>query len=176
MLLTDIFPPANPLDEKVLSSKVKSLKAKANMSRSTFAIIVDKINNFFGSSFFLFLNVLFFVSWILVNGGYVSAIKPFDPYPYNFLTMTVSLEAIFLSIFVLLSQNRAAKISDVREEVTLEMLVTTEAEVTKTLKLLDHIQDKLGIPNHDDFELKHMEKNINTQKVVDQIEREIDEN
>ena len=94
----------------------RSIKAKADAKRTTAEQIADWMTLSFGSMTFLLLNVLVFVLWILVNTNQIEAISPFDPFPFSLLTMIVSLEAIILAIFVLISQNRNAKVDDLREE------------------------------------------------------------
>lgn len=154
--------------------RVKSLKAKANLHRSFIGKIIDKINEHTGTATFLVLNIIIFFLWIGINNGLIFALEPFDPYPYSFLTMTVSLEAIILSILVLISQNRDAKISDVREEVTLQILLTTEAETTKVLKMISQIQEKVGIKLEEDKELAKMTSKLNTEKITRDLEIEIE--
>lgn len=154
--------------------RVKSLKAKANLHRTFIGKFIDKINEHTGTATFLVLNIFIFFIWIGVNNGLIFAFEPFDPYPYNFLTMTVSLEAIILSILVLISQNRDAKISDVREEVTLQILLTTEAETTKVLKMISQLQEKVGIKLEEDKELIKMTSKLNTEKITRDLEIEID--
>jgi hypothetical protein len=68
----------------------------------------------------LVLHVVWFGAWVTVNAGVVGGIRPFDPFPFRFLTMTVSLEAIFLALFVLASQNRLSRQADKRSHLDLQ--------------------------------------------------------
>src|ERR1051326_4073505 len=77
--------------------------------------LADAITRFSGSMAFVYIHAVLFVGWILFNQPFINH-KPIDPFPFNFLTMVVSLEAIFLSTFVLLSQNRMASQADRRAE------------------------------------------------------------
>jgi uncharacterized membrane protein len=104
---------------------------------------------------FLVLHVLWFALWILWNTGELG-LRPFDPYPFGFLTLVVSLEAIFLSIFVLMGQSREAAIAELREELTLQVNLRMEAEVTKTLQLVAGLYTRLGYQTAQDEELKAM--------------------
>lgn len=135
----------------------------------------DRLADFFTSSFgtvwFFGLNAFWFVIWMLINTGMLPGIVIFDPYPYGLLTMIVSLEAIFLSIIVLISQNRAAHIADLREEIDLQINVKAEQEITKLLIMLDRIHDHLGLPAEDDEELVMMKQTTD----LDEIEKEIEE-
>ena len=97
--------------------------------------------------------------------------KPFDPYPYGLLTTVVSLEAIFLSTFVMISQNRLSEEADRRGELDLHIGLLTEAELTRVLKMLHAIQDKLGIEGDDQQELADLEMPTRPEDVLAEIER-----
>ena len=127
----------------------RSFEAKSLRSRSFLTQIADKLTEVCGSTSFLFSHVLVFELWILVNTGHIPGIPIFDPYPFGFLTMVVSLEAIFLSIFVLVSQNRSAYISTIRDEVHLGLNLIAEEEITKILQVLTEIRAELGIKKVD---------------------------
>ena len=96
--------------------------------------------------------------------------KAFDPFPYGLLTMIVSLEAIFLSTFVLISQNRLSEEADRRADLDLHIGLLTEAELTKVLKMLHSVTDKLGIENDDADELADLELPTNPEDVLAEIE------
>lgn len=151
-----------------------ALEAKALRSRSILTQLADYFTAAFGSTTFLLLNAIFFVIWILINLGLVSGVEPFDPYPFGFLTMMVSLEAIFLSIFVLVSQNRSSYVNSLREEVHLRVNLIAEEEITKTLQILAEIREKIGIKEKD-IELEEMllrtDANYLEQSIADQMKR-----
>ncbi len=139
----------------------KSFEAQALKHRSFFTQISDDLTNTFGSSWFLFLNISFFATWIVVNVEIIPTLPPFDPFPFGLLTMAVSLEAIVLSVVILVSQNRQSYISSLREELHLQINLRAEEEITKTLKLLVEIRKKMGITEKDP-ELDEMLERINT--------------
>jgi|JI10StandDraft_1071094.scaffolds.fasta_scaffold03675_17 uncharacterized membrane protein len=132
---------------------------------------VNWMTSAFGTTGFLIGNTIFFASWLAVNLGLFGDRFVFDPFPFNFLTAAVSLQAIFLSIIVLMSQNRAARMADLREEMDFEINLRSEAEVTRILNMLDEIHDHLGLENSDDEELEEMKQKID----VMQIRRDIEE-
>lgn len=105
--------------------------------------VADAITRFSGSMVFIYLHVLIFGIWIIGNLG-IAAIPAFDPFPFGMLTTIVSLEAIFLSTFVLVSQNRQAEIAERRAELDLQINLLTEYEVTRILTLTDKIAQQLG--------------------------------
>lgn len=153
---------------------VRSMKAKANRDRSFTEKLADFMTATFGSITFLIINVIWFFVWIAINVGFILGIEPFDPFPFGLLTMIVSLQAIFLAIFVLISQNREAKINDLREEVDLQMDVMTEKELTKVLELVVKLLEKNKIDISGDTELKEMLEKTNIEKLEKSIERQMD--
>ncbi len=148
---------------------VASFKARSDRNRALPERVADSIAGVFGSTEFILLHVIWFGGWIVWNNGWVAGLEPFDPYPYGLLTMVVSLEAIFLSSFVLLSQNRSAKVADLREDVDLNINVQTELEVTKLLNLVDDIHGHLGLRKKHDKELQQLKQRTD----VEQIEASI---
>lgn len=150
----------------------RALEAKSLRSRSIGTKIADSLTTKTSTPAFLFFNALFFFFWIGLNTGLIPGIIPFDPYPFGFLTMVVSLEAIFLSIFVLISQNRAAQIATLREELQLRINVITEQEMTKTLQILDKMRHKMGITTTD-AELDKMTQDIDTYDIQRSIEEQL---
>jgi uncharacterized membrane protein len=93
----------------------------------------------------LILHVLWFGIWILANIGFIRGVRPFDRFPFPFLTMTVSLEAIFLALFVLASQNRLSRQSDKRSHLDLQVDLLAEREMTAVLQLLQDIARHLNV-------------------------------
>lgn len=151
---------------------IKSFKAKADAKRSFTEKFADLLTARFGTVTFLALNVIWFVTWIVINTG-MTSIEPFDPFPFGLLTMIVSLEAIVLAVIVLISQNREARISELREEIELQMSTIAEGEVTKLINLMALLLEKQGV-KIDDPELQKMLKPINSNDLVKQLERELD--
>jgi uncharacterized membrane protein len=154
-------------------AKINSFKAKMDLQRKLSDKIADFLTDSFGTVTFLLINALWFGVWIIINAGAIPWIPAFDPYPYGLLTMVVSLEAIFLAIIVLISQNRSANIADLREEIDLQINVKTEEEVTKILIILDQIHDHLGLPAEDDAELIMMKQKTDLNAIEDTLTAEM---
>ncbi len=129
----------------------------------------EYVTHLFGTVTFLVLNAVFFLGWLAFNSGSIGTI-PYDPFPHNFLTMTVSLEAIFLSIIVLISQNRQSKIAHVRQQMDFEIDVRSEEEITKMLSVLDELRHAVGIKTRD-TELEAMKKTIDLVRMQQQAEK-----
>jgi uncharacterized membrane protein len=132
-----------------------ALKAQHAKERTVVQAAADRLNDIAASAPFLTFHVVWFAIWIPWNLGWFG-FPPFDPYPFGFLTMVVSLEAIFLSIFVLMAQKRESAIAELREELALQVNLRIEEESTKTLQLVAGLYTRLGHRMADDPELKDM--------------------
>ena len=132
-----------------------AIKAQHAAHRSRLERFVDGLNEVAGSTSFLVVHALAFTVWLLWNTGHLG-ITPIDPYPFGLMTTIVSLEAIFLSIFVLMAQQRESAIAELREELGLQVSLRVEQEVTKTLQLVAGLYTRLGHRVSDDPELLHM--------------------
>lgn len=132
-----------------------AIKAQQAAHRTPLERFVDRLNEIASSSGFLVAHLVWFTIWILWNSGALG-LRKFDPYPFGFMTMVVSLEAIFLSIFVLMAQQRESAIAELREELGLQVSLRVEQEVTKTLQLVAGLYTRLGHRVSDDPELHHM--------------------
>lgn len=152
----------------VVNRAFGAIKAQRAAERSWIEAVADRLNDFAASTPFLVIHGLWFLVWILWNTGRLG-FAPFDPYPFGLLTMVVSLEAIFLSIFVLLAQKREAAIAELREEMSLQVSLRLEEEVTKTLQLVAGLYTRLGHKVAEDAELHEMLQPLD----VARIEREL---
>ncbi|HKT05447.1 MAG TPA: DUF1003 domain-containing protein [Rugosimonospora sp.] len=125
-----------------LQKRVKNANRLVNSLRRTQDKVADVITSFAGSLQFVYLHSIWFGVWILLNIGLVGASLQFDKFPFGLLTMIVSLEAIFLSTFVMVSQNRQALRTEVRSQLDFEANLRSEVWAT-------HIGQQLGIdPDH----------------------------
>lgn len=132
-----------------------AIKAQHSAHRTMLERAVDKLNEIASSVWFLVAHLVAFAFWILWNTGAIGLL-PVDPYPFGLMTTIVSLEAIFLSIFVLMAQQRESTIAELREELGLQVNLRVEQEVTKTLQLVAGLYTRLGHRVSDDPELHHM--------------------
>lgn len=149
---------------------IQSFEAKELKKRSWSVRLADDLTEIFGSLMFLAINVFLFLFWILANSGKIPGISIFDPFPYPLMTTVVSLEAIILTLIVLMSQNRQSFISNLREEIDMQVNIASEREITKILQILVKIIEKQGIKLNDK-ELEEMLKEIE----VSYLERKLEE-
>lgn len=147
---------------------VRALKARHAARRSFLEGIADRLSRIASSGYFLAVHVVWFAFWVLWNTG-VLGLRPFDPFPFGLLTMVVSLEAIFLALFILMAQRRESSIAELREEITLQVLMRAEEEVTKTLQLVAGLYQRLGHTLAKDPELDEMLRPLD----ADAIERQL---
>jgi uncharacterized membrane protein len=152
---------------KIIQVRLKSAREQSRQDR-----IATGMTSFSGSMRFFYIHVVWFCLWFLLNTGHLG-ITPFDPYPYGFLTVVVSLEAIFLATFVLISQNLLAKEAERLTDLGLQTGLLTEHELTRVLQMLRAIQSKIGITNDEDSDLADadLEKETKLEDVLAEIER-----
>src|SRR6266511_1463144 len=158
---------ASILERNILT--VIAQKDRTSKRRSLQDKLADAITDFSGHMGFVYLHVIWFAVWICWNLGAFGA-KPFDPFPFGLLTMIVSLEAIFLSTFVLISQNRISDESDRRANLDLQIGLLTEHELTRALKMLDQIHHRLGLKEEAGTDLKELEAEVRPEDVLEEIE------
>jgi uncharacterized membrane protein len=131
--------------------------------------LADAITRFTGSMTFVYLHALLFGSWIVVNLGWVPGLPQFDS-TFVVLAMIASVEAIFLSTFVLISQNRMAAAADKRADLDLQVSLLAEHEVTRLVTLVSGIADRLGVETEADAELEEIARDVAPEAVLDEIE------
>ncbi len=132
--------------------------------------VADAITGFCGSFPFVYLHIVWFSIWILWNTGLLG-LTPFDSFPFGLLTTTVSLEAIFLSMFVLISQNRMTELADQRADLDLQVNLLSEYEITKVLQIADAIADHLGIEVGKDPELEELKIQVSPGRMLQEMEK-----
>ena len=131
--------------------------------------VADRITAFSGSMLFVWFHVGWFALWMAVNLSF-TPLPAFDPFPFGLLTMVVSLEAIFLSTFVLLSQNRMGVVAYQRADLDLQINLLAEHEITRILKLVDAMARRLGIEEAADSEEAQLEQDVSPEILLREIE------
>jgi uncharacterized membrane protein len=131
--------------------------------------IAEAITAFTGSMRFVYLHLALYGAWILINLGAVPGVPRFDA-SFVILAMEASVEAIFLSTFVLISQNRMAAAADKRANLDLQISLLAEHEVTKLAEMLVDITEHLGITPRNQSELQEVQQDVAPETVLDEIE------
>jgi uncharacterized membrane protein len=131
--------------------------------------LADLITRFSGSMLFVFLHLGIFGFWIIANLGWVPGIPVWDP-SFVVLAMVASVEAIFLSTFVLITQNRMAASAEKRAELDLQISLLTEHELTKMAILLSDMAKQLGVRTKVEGEIAEVTRDVAPDAVLDEIE------
>jgi uncharacterized membrane protein len=155
----------------VTRQNVKAMREleEAAMARRTGADrAAAAIARFCGSMTFVWIHVAVFATWIGYNS--LPWFDAFDPYPFTFLTLVVSLEAIFLSTFILISQNYDMRVAERRNQLDLQINLLAEQENTKALQMLERIARKVGAHLTDDPQVRALEEATRPDTLIEQIE------
>jgi uncharacterized membrane protein len=152
---------------------VSDLEHRALARRTTAERFSDLVVFQGGRPWVIALHALWFGAWMFWNSGLVHGVRGFDPFPYIGLTTVVSLEAIFLSLFILMSQNRATRRADERAHLDLQINLMAERETTKMLRLLQALCAHHGLPEAADSEVAEMLQNVEPAKIARELEKHL---
>jgi len=164
--LTDSL--AEPIRQNI--AKIARLEEEFKKRRGLADRVVDRIADFSGSLTFVIAHVLFFAGWIVLNLGLVPGIEPWDNYPFLLLTVVVSLEAIFLSTFVLMKQSRMGRWVDERSQIDLQINLLAEREMTVMLQMLQGICARLSVIAPEE-EVRELAEKTAVEAVANEVER-----
>ena len=149
-------------------SMVSKLEQAARQERTAGDRVAEVIAKFCGSITFIVVNAVWFALWIILNT--IPGVRHIDPFPFTFLTFVVSLEAIFLSTFVLVSQNLDAAIAERRSHLDLQLNLLSEQENTKMIAILQAIAEKVGADVSDVPHLDALSEETQPERLIEQIE------
>jgi len=165
-------PPSGDGMKSVLERNIQALqerRLREERQASAQEKIADAITRFTGSMTFVYLHLAAFGFWILANLGLVPGLPKWDE-SFVVLAMVASVEAIFLSTFVLISQNRMAAAADKRADLDLQIGLLAEHEVTKIAAMVDAIAEKLGVKTEVDPDVEEIKQDVAPEAVLDKIE------
>lgn len=150
---------------------IKSWDRRVMLKRTATQRVSDSITRVASSGGSMIAHCAWFTSWIAINLGALG-VQPFDPFPFPLLTMIVSLEAIFLALFVLASQNRLGKQADLRANLDLQIDLLVEREMTAVLQLLNDIARHLNVDTHVTSEtVADLIQKTDVQTLADEVDR-----
>ena len=130
--------------------------------------LASAISRFAGHLRFVYAHALIYGFWILANLGRFPGVEPWDP-TFVVLAMVASVEAIFLSTFILITQNRMAAAADRRAELDVQISLLAEAEITKLVELVSQIAEKMHVPGAEEEEVEEMKRRVAPEAVLDAI-------
>jgi uncharacterized membrane protein len=151
---------------------ILAFRARHERRRRRADRVADAITGFTGSMPFVLLHAAGFASWIVANLGVVPGVAMWDPYPFVMLAMAASVEAIFLSTFVLISQNRMAEVNRRQADLDLQINLLSEHEITRLAKLLDAVAQRLGVGADDRAGIEELKRDVLPEQVLEAIEKE----
>jgi uncharacterized membrane protein len=163
-------PAGDPVQRNI--ETVVRLEQTAQAPRSLSERFTDRLTQFIGSLTFVYLHVLWFTVWTLLNLA-PWRWHPFDPFPFPLLGLLLTMEAIFLATFILIGQNRQQRLADRRNHLDLQINLLAEQEVTQILKMLEALQERLGIGDHDPH-VQALKQAVEPEKLMEQIEVQVE--
>jgi uncharacterized membrane protein len=167
------YPPPQPGGlSPVLERNIRALQLRRQRQEREATLeerIAEAITRFTGSMRFVYLHLGFFGCWVVANLGWVPGVAAWDP-SFVVLAMIASVEAIFLSTFVLISQNRMATAADKRADLDLQISLLAEHEVTRLIRLVSDIAARMGVKTEADVNLEEITLDVSPEAVLDEIE------
>jgi uncharacterized membrane protein len=167
------YPPPSPHSlSPVLERNIRALQLRRQRDEEKAPAeerVADAITRFTGSMPFVYIHLAAFGFWIVANLGWVPGVPRWDE-SFVVLAMIASVEAIFLSTFVLISQNRMQAAADKRADLDLQISLLAEHEVTKLAALVSDIAKRLGVETEVDDELREIKRDVAPEAVLDEID------
>ena len=154
-------------------SIISAMEQEALANRTPGERLGDTIARVAGTTWFIGLHFVWFVAWLSINARVIPGVAAFDPYPFQFLTFVTSLEAIFLSLFILMSQNRAGRQAEAREHLNLQIDLLSEQESTKMLGMLQSLCKAHGLPEARDEEIHDLKNQTEPEKLLHELKESL---
>jgi uncharacterized membrane protein len=170
--MSNVVRQSSPDLAQVVDRNIKALlehRREQEGSRSRQERIADGITRFTGSMRFVYIHLVLFGAWIVINLGWIPGMPRFDR-SFVVLAMLASVEAIFLSTFVLISQNRMAMLADRRADLDLQISLLAEHEVTRLITLVAAMAERMDLEAARDPELAELSQDVAPEKVIEQME------
>src|ERR687891_362644 len=167
------YPPPQPRGlSPVLERNIRALQLRRQREEKVATVeerLAEAITRFTGSMRFVYLHLAVFGFWMVANLGWIPGVPAWDP-SFVVLAMVASVEAIFLSTFVLISQNRMAAAADKRADLDLQISLLAEHEVTRLVTLVSGVADRMGVKTEADTDLEEITRDVAPEAVLDELE------
>ena len=139
--------------------------------RSSSERLADAVGGFTGSLPFVLFHLVLMVAWLLINSGKILSLPPFDPYPFSLLGVIVAVEAVILSSFILMRQNRMMRRGERRDHLNLQVDLLAEKEITKLLQMVRALCGHMGLQNiMADKEIRELSQNTSIESLSQTLE------
>ena len=153
--------------------RVLAIEEHVANTRSLSEVASEALGGFVGTMWFVAIHIVLVALWISTNAGWLHILAKFDPYPFNLLSTAASCEAVILSAFVLMKQNRMSRIADRRDHLDLQVNLLAEQEASLTIQMLDRIGRKLGIDPGEQEEAVKLSRTATLDHLVGELHRRL---
>lgn len=148
---------------------IRKIESAAEEARTTGDAVADAIARFCGSTLFIWVHLVLIGGWLLVN-VLLPRGERFDPQPFGALNLTVSIEAIFLSTFILISQTRQQRLGERRNHLDLQINLLAEQEASQMLRMMQQVMDHLGV-KMETGQVEALQQATDPERMIEQIEQ-----
>jgi len=154
--------------DSIVRQEEEALERRSDAER-----LADAVGAFAGNPIFVVLHLLVVTAWLVVNSGLIS-VRPFDPYPFQLLGVIVAVEAVILSSFILMRQNRMMRRGEHRDHLNLQVDLLAEKEITKVLQMVRAICAQMGLQNiAADSEIRELSKTTSVESLSQKLEERL---
>jgi uncharacterized membrane protein len=159
--------------EAHINSIVKQ-EEEALERRSVSERLVDTVGAFVGSLTFVVLHLALVAAWVVVNTGRIPGVKPFDPWPFSLLGVMVAVEAVVLSSFIIMRQNRMMRRGEQRDHLNLQIDLLAEKEITALLQMVRALCAHMGLQNiAADKDIRELSQNTSIESLHQKLEERL---
>src|SRR6202158_1897538 len=152
--------------DSIVKQEEEALERRSSAER-----LADAVGGFAGSLFFIVLHLGLVIVWLVVNSGEIPGVRPFDPHPFSLLGVIVAVEAVILSSFILMRQNRMMRRGERRGHLNLQVDLLAEKEITKVLQMVRAICESMGLRNiMADKEIGELSENTSIESLSQKLE------
>lgn len=145
------------------------LEEHAGRPRGLRDTTADFGGRFVGSFAFVAVHLVAFTGWVVLNTRVLPGVRAWDPYPFNFLSALTSMEAVLVTAFVLISQNRMARLADRRDHLDLQVNLLAEQEASMIIQMLDRISRHLGLPEAERADAMALSRTATLENLASQL-------
>jgi uncharacterized membrane protein len=157
--------------DSIVKREEEALERRSRSER-----LADEIGGFVGSLHFVVIHLVLVAGWLLANQGTVPSIRPFDPYPFTLLGVIVAVEAVILSSFIIMRQNRMMRRGERRDHLNLQVDLLAEKEITKVLQMVRAICEQMGLQKIiADPEIRELSQNTSVESLSRTLEDRLPE-
>jgi uncharacterized membrane protein len=166
LIMTEHSKHAQAHIDSIVKQEEEALERRSSSER-----LADIVGAFAGSLPFVVLHLVLVTAWLLVNSGQIAGVRPFDPWPFSLLGVIVAVEAVILSSFILMRQNRMMRRGERRDHLNLQVDLLAEKEITTLLQMVRAICERMGLRSIvEDKDIRELSKNTSIESLSQTLE------